>query len=119
MSMPRMDGIVKEDGYATVSVPVLNVTGTCDTSIIYRTFPKHRRIPFQVAPPSQQNYLITLRGVNHNTFSNRHDEHHPLIAELVILFARAFLQDDAAAKAWFNDTGSAMIGRTQLTLERK
>jgi len=119
MSMPRMDGVVRDEGYEGVNIPVLNITGTCDTSLIYRTFPRHRRIPFEASRASERNYLITLKGVNHNTFSNREDEHHPLIADLVILFARAFLLDDAAARAWFNDAGSATIGRTQLTLERK
>ena len=119
MSMPRMDAVVRDEGYEGVNIPVLNLTGTCDTSLIYRTFPKHRRIPFVASRTSERNYLITVKGVNHNTFSNREDEHHPLIADLVILFARAFLRDDVAARAWFNDPGSTTIGRTRLTLERK
>ncbi|HVS30346.1 MAG TPA: hypothetical protein VMS98_02725 [Thermoanaerobaculia bacterium] len=118
MSMPRMDGILAADGFANIGVPVLNMTGTCDTSLIYRTWPKHRRIPFQ-SSPGGPHYLITMEDVNHSTFSNRRDERHALIAELTVLFVRAFLLDEPDARAWFNDPGRGTIGRTELTLERK
>jgi predicted dienelactone hydrolase len=114
MSMPRIDRVVAAHGYERLRIPVLNVTGTCDASLIYRTWPRHRRIPFELARRPDQ-YLVTLRDVNHNTFSNREDEHHALVAELTIAFARAFLLGDAQARAWFDDAG-----RTEtLTLERK
>lgn len=32
MSMPRLEGVVAPGGYDAVAVPLLNVTGTCDTS---------------------------------------------------------------------------------------
>ena len=108
MSMPKIPGL----DYSAVNVPVLNVTGTCDTSLIYLTFPRHRRLPFQARPGQ---HLLTLRGVNHNTFSaSAGDPHQDEIATAVIAFLRAFLLGDAEALRWFEDPGSTPA----LTLER-
>ena len=114
MSMPRMESVIAEGGYRQIGVPALNITGTCDASVIYRTLPRHRRVPFELTDASGQT-LITLRDVNHNTFSNATDEHHPLIAQLTVLFARAHLRNDGAARAWFDEAGATPA----MTLERK
>jgi hypothetical protein len=114
MSMPRIEGL----SYDGIRIPVLNITGTCDSSIIYRTRPRHRRIPFEATDATQQ-YLVTIEGVNHNTFSNATDEHHPLIMQMTIAFLRAFLLDDREARAWFDDAGTTVSGSDHLTLERK
>ena len=118
MSMPRMDGIVPERGYDGVQIPVLNVTGTCDTSILYRTFPRHRRIPFDSTNASGH-HLVTIRGVNHDTFSAQSDRHHPLIAAISVAFLRGFLLGDAEAAAWFSETGRQAVLGTETTIERK
>jgi predicted dienelactone hydrolase len=118
MSMPRMDGVIAPDGYDAIAIPLLNVTGTCDTSLIYRTFPKHRRIPFDSTHATRQ-YLVTLAHVTHNTFSNATDEHHDAIVALTLAFLDAYLRDDAAARAWFDDAGRGAIARTELDVERK
>lgn len=106
MSMPNIDGLSYED----IRVPALNMTGTCDSSLIYRTGPRDRRVPFEQAHAPNQ-YLVTIEGVNHNTFSNASDRHHELIVQLVI----AFLRD----RAWFDDPGVVVSGRDRLTIERK
>jgi predicted dienelactone hydrolase len=106
MSMPRIDGLSYDD----IRVPALNITGTCDSSIIYRTRPKDRRIPFEQTHSLHQ-YLVTIEGVNHNTFSNASDPHHETIIRLTI----AFLQ----SRDWFDDPGMAVVGRDRLTVERK
>lgn len=110
MSMPRIPSI----DYDGIAIPVLNITGTCDTSLIYRTFPRHRRIPFDETHATRQS-LITLRGVNHDTFSNRTDPHHDLIAAITVAFLRAYLLDDTQARAWFDEPGRT----NKLTVERK
>lgn len=117
MSMPRLDGVVAEGGYDDVAIPLLNVTGTCDTSIIYRTFPKHRRIPFDESHAAHQ-YLVTLERVNHDTFVVE-DPKNAEIAAITIAFLRAYLQNDGAARAWFDDPGSGSVGKVRLALERK
>lgn len=114
MSMPRLEGVVAEGGYDAIEVPVLNLTGTCDTSILYRTFPKHRRIPFDESHAPRQ-YLVTIRGVNHNTAVNGSDE----IAAITIAFLRAWMLGDAASRAWFDEPGTGVVGKARLALERK
>jgi predicted dienelactone hydrolase len=117
MSMPRLDGVVPEGGYDGVAVPTLNLTGTCDTSLIYRTFPRHRRIPFESAKSSQQS-LVTLQGANHDSFVVR-DRHEPAIVAVTIAFLRAWLLDDRDARAWFATEGKDDVRGTALSVERK
>jgi predicted dienelactone hydrolase len=117
MSMPRMEGVIGAGGYDAIAVPLLNLTGTCDTSLVYRTFPRHRRIPFDSSHAPQQ-YLITLEGVNHDTFVEN-DPRNAEIAAITIAFLRAWMLGDAAARAWFDDAGSGAVGNVRLALERK
>ncbi|HEX6101075.1 MAG TPA: alpha/beta fold hydrolase [Thermoanaerobaculia bacterium] len=117
MSMPRLDGVVAEGGYDAIAVPLLNMTGTCDTSIIYRTFPKHRRIPFEQTHAPRQ-YLVTMQGVNHDTFVLE-DPRNEEIAAVTIAFLRAWMRGDDAARAWFDDPGEGTVGKVRLALERK
>lgn len=106
MSMPKIEGLSYDD----IRVPALNITGTCDSSLIYRTRPRDRRIPFdQTHAPNQ--YLVTIEGVNHNTFSNATDRHHELIVQLVIAFL--------PSRVWFDDPGVVKVGRDRMTVERK
>ncbi|MBV8516697.1 MAG: hypothetical protein JO197_04765 [Acidobacteria bacterium] len=118
MSMPRMDGVVAPDGYDSIAIPLLNLTGTCDTSLIYRTFPKHRRIPFESTHATRQ-YLVTLAHVTHNTFSNATDERHDEIVAITLAFLDAYLRNDAAARAWFDEPGRGALTGTSLSVERK
>jgi predicted dienelactone hydrolase len=118
MSMPRMDGVVATGGYDDIRIPTLNVTGTCDTSLIYRTFPRHRRIPFDQTRATGH-YLATLRGVTHNSFSNREDENHDAIAALVVMFLDAHLAGNGPARQWFDAAGRTEIKGKELTIERK
>ena len=113
ISMPRIPG-----SFAVIDIPVLHLTGTCDTSLIYRTFPRHRRIPFEQSNNPRQ-VLVTLRGVNHDMFSAKHDPHHDAIAAITIAFLRAWMQDDAQARAWFEEPGRGEALGVPLSVERK
>ena len=117
ISMPRIDGVVIPGGYDAIDIPVLNMTGTCDTSIIYRTFPRHRRIPFESARGGLQ-YLVTLDGATHDSFVIR-DRRAPAIIELVAAFLRGWLLDDLAARSWFDEEGLAVVEGTPISVERK
>ncbi|HEX7152590.1 MAG TPA: alpha/beta hydrolase [Thermoanaerobaculia bacterium] len=110
MSMPRLGDVVRD---YNVTIPTLNLTGTCDTSIIYRTFPRHRRIPFE---QSRGQVLVTLDRVNHDTFVVE-DERNALIASIAIAFLRGYLLDDAAARAWFAEEGKAELVGVDLAVE--
>ncbi|HEX9160837.1 MAG TPA: alpha/beta hydrolase [Thermoanaerobaculia bacterium] len=114
MSMPKIEGL----SYTDVRVPALNITGTCDSSLIFRTRQRDRRVPFEQTTALHQ-YLATIGDVNHDTFSNKTDPHHDTIVALTILFLRAYLLDDATARAWFDEPGTTTIGRDRLTIETK
>jgi predicted dienelactone hydrolase len=116
MSMPRMDGVVPPGGYDTIAVPVLNVTGTCDTSLIYRTFPKHRRIPFEQSKAADR-YLVTLQGATHNSFVIE-DARRDAILNVTIAFLRAFLLGDANARRWFDEAGRTEAYGVSISVER-
>lgn len=118
LSMPRLDGVVAPGGYDAVTIPVLNMTGTCDSSIIYRTRPHHRRIPFESTHATRQ-YLVTVEDLNHDSFSNRSDPFHPLITQLTIGFLRGFMLGDSDARAWFNEAGRGSVAGKTLVLEKK
>ncbi|MEO6260511.1 MAG: alpha/beta fold hydrolase [Thermoanaerobaculia bacterium] len=115
MSTPRLDGL-PEGAYETLGTPVLHITGTCDNSLVFRTFPRHRRIPFEQTHATQQ-YLVTLEGVTHYTFSNAQDARHDEIVEITAAFLDGWLRGDAVAKSWFDDGGLA--ARAGVTVERK
>ncbi|HEX7071019.1 MAG TPA: alpha/beta fold hydrolase [Rhodothermales bacterium] len=114
MSMPRIDPLI----YDRVVIPALNITGACDASLLYRTFPRHRRVPFERSHGPNQ-YLATIARVNHDTFSNATDRHHAAIVDLTLAFLRAWLESDAAAKAWFDDPGTGMVDGDEVALEKK
>ena len=113
-----MDGIVPPDGYAGVQLPVLNITGTCDSSLIYRTLPRHRRVPFDRSDGPQK-YLVTIERVNHDTFSALANPNHPVIARMTIDFLRAFLDGHPSSRAFFNESGIGRVGDTLFALETK
>ncbi len=117
MSMPRMEGVVPPGGYDAIAVPALNITGTCDSSLIYRTLPRHRRVPFESSRAAGQ-YLVTIRGVTHNSFSNRRDAHHDAIAALTVEFLRAHLMGDAASAAFFDTKRKTTFVASEMTIER-
>jgi pimeloyl-ACP methyl ester carboxylesterase len=117
MSMPRLEGVVPPGGYDSIDIPVLNLTGTCDTSIVYRTFPRHRRIPFEQSRAARQ-YLVTMKGVNHDTFVLE-DRRNAEIAAITIAFLRAWMLGDDVSRAWFDEAGIGTVGDVRVSVERK
>lgn len=115
MSMPRIE--MPAGAYSAITIPVLNITGTCDTSLIYRTFPRHRRVPFELASAGAHQYLVTIQRVNHNTFSNAEDPQHERIVAMTAAFLDAYLLGNAEARRWFDDGGLAT--QRDLAVERK
>jgi predicted dienelactone hydrolase len=116
MSMPKLGDAMPASGYDFITIPVLHMTGTCDGSLIYRTNPRDRRIPF-LATHATSEYLVTFNGVNHNVFSNVTDEHHQEIADVTLAFLDAWLRDDKSARAWLDAGGLA--SRNGVAVERK
>jgi dienelactone hydrolase len=118
MSMPKMNGIVPGHGYDSLAVPILNMTGTCDSSLIYRTRPRDRRVPFDSTTARNQ-YLITFEGVNHDTFSNDEDGNHEMIAAITASWLDAFLRGEASSREWFDQGGVSASYGGKLAQEKK
>jgi predicted dienelactone hydrolase len=94
--------------YREISIPMLHITGTHDSSYFYGTLPRKRRRPFNSIPRSDQ-YQVVIRGANHSTFSD--DEHpgnrapHDVIRASTLLFWKAYLEDDQAALRQLREGG--------------
>lgn len=88
LSMPKTKSVEPEDEWATLTLPALHMTGTCDRQIIWMTFPSHRRIPWAKGNADDQ-YLLTLEGGRHTTFSNKFDPAKRAQASLQLVTARA------------------------------
>jgi predicted dienelactone hydrolase len=90
------------DAYKSVAIPMLHLTGTHDSSLLYGTTPADRRVPFESIPRDDQ-FLINIKGANHSTFSD--DESaanramHDIIRTSTTLFWNAYLRGDARSLA--------------------
>jgi len=127
MSSPVPLGQVPLDvAYGNVSLPILHITGTADKSIVATTQPSQRRLPFDYAPAADQ-YLITLQGGDHLTYSGHARSansgndamFHQLIAESSTAFWDAYLKHDGAAKKWLGDGGLKNHLGSAAQLEKK
>jgi predicted dienelactone hydrolase len=113
ISMPKLNGVVAPNGYDAVTIPVLDLTGTCDTSLLYRTFPRDRRVPFESTHNDNQ-LLITIEGVSHDVTSAelgagadpKQLGRQSQISMIVEAFIDATLQNDDAARRWLYDGGA-------------
>jgi predicted dienelactone hydrolase len=87
--------------YGRTEVPILHMTGTNDSSILYGTTQRMRRIAFDHIEAAPQ-MLVTIAGATHSTFSS--DERTPspertdVIKAMTVLWWRAWLENDEAAK---------------------
>ncbi|HEX7191690.1 MAG TPA: hypothetical protein VF381_08975, partial [Thermoanaerobaculia bacterium] len=90
------------DAYKSVAIPMLHLTGTHDSSLLYGTTPADRRVPFESIPRDDQ-FLISIKGANHSTFSDDEDAGnramHDIIRASTTLFWNAYLRGDASALA--------------------
>ena len=106
LSSPRMKAFTSREAYGQITVPILHMTGTRDTSWIFRTKPYHRRIPFDSITRSEQ-YLVTMAGAMHGSFSERTERapeenlerFHAETVKFTGAFWDAFLKNDQRARA--------------------
>lgn len=108
--------------YHDINIPLLHITGTRDSSIVYKTFPHDRRVPFESIGGRDQ-YLLTIAGANHSTYSDDEDAHnrraHDLIRASTTAFLDAYLDGDAAAKAWLAAGGLQRFASEDAALEMR
>lgn len=108
--------------YREIDVPLMHITGTHDSSLVYGTLPRDRRVPFESIASGGQ-YLMTIAGANHSTFSDdespRNRRAHDLIRAATTAFLYATLNRDREAAVWLRDGGLAQFARTDARLEIK
>ncbi|MDX1584514.1 MAG: alpha/beta fold hydrolase [Thermoanaerobaculia bacterium] len=125
LSMPRTGSIEGPEAWASLRGPVLHMTGTCDTQLIWRTFPRHRRIPWEYGEEEDQ-YLLTLEGGRHTTFSEPWDRSDTvqsilqlLVAESVSAFLDAYVAGDAERRTELRNGAFREIGNGSMKVEQR
>ncbi len=108
--------------YGGIRIPLLHITGTRDSSIVYGTLPRDRRIPFDsITAPDQ--FLLTIRGANHSTYSDDESAHnrrdHDLIRAATTAFLDAFLRGDGTARQWLAGGGLQQFASADARLEMR
>jgi dienelactone hydrolase len=106
MSPSPPQGLPPALAFAPVATPVLHLTGTHDDGRIERIEASARRIPYDATGRAPQ-MLAVLEGADHFAFAGEGPEGSqarsapftPRAAALSVLFLRAFLKGDAAARA--------------------
>jgi predicted dienelactone hydrolase len=98
-------GLPPRLAFGRVATPMLHVTGTLDSGYIEGATPQDREIPFRaISGPPQA--LAVLEGANHAAFADEpaagprwsNPAYHARSAGLAVLFLRAALFGDAAAR---------------------
>ncbi len=109
-------GLPPRVAFARIAAPILHVTGTADRTFVDGTEPAEREIVFRAteAPGA----LAVLDGATHGAFADEpgagprwsDPTWHPRIAGLAVLFLRAVLADDAAARTALDAGAPALLG---------
>lgn len=111
------------EAYASISIPLLHITGTNDMSLVYGTLPRHRRVPFDSIRGGGDEYLVTIDGGTHSTPSEdetpENRRAHDVIRASTTAFLDAYLRHDAKAAAWLNGNGLKKFVADAATVERK
>jgi predicted dienelactone hydrolase len=110
---PRWDQV-----YATVKIPLFEMTGTLDDSPVGETKAADRRVPFDHVKNIPA-YLLTLTGGDHMVFSGQRltglkptDDHfHQLIQQGTQAFWDAYLRGDDSAKKWLKEGYAKVVDK--------
>ena len=92
--------------YSEIAIPMLHITGTRDWDVLYGTWSRKRRVPFNSIHRDDQ-YLVVVRGATHSTFSDEESpatkRSHDAVRISTLLFWDAYLRRDATALAELRD----------------
>lgn len=125
MSVPVPKARDLDTVYGSIKIPILHMTGTLDDSPIGDTKAADRRLPFDHGKGPDR-YLVIFQGGDHMVFSGRSglrgnrakdDVFHDLIRISTTAFWDAYLNGDAAAKAFLADGWADALGK-DATLEK-
>ena len=106
--------IVTPTTFASVTTPVLMVTGDADLVPGFVTNPADHRAPFDNSPAGDK-MLVTFAGGDHSLIGNADAADFDLIAKTTTDFIRAHALGDAAAQARLN----ALTAPEGVTIERR
>lgn len=106
--------VVTPSTFATVSVPVLMVTGDADLVPGFVTDPLAHRAPFDTSAPGDK-MLMVFAGGDHSLVANAGAADFELFAATTVDFMRAHALDDAAAQARLD----ALTAPDGVTIERR
>lgn len=125
LSMPRTGSIDSPEAWTSLLVPALHMTGTCDNQIIWWTFASDRRIPWEHGRAEDQ-YLLTLEGGRHTTFSNEWDTSdvsqsalQNLTARAVVAFLDAYVAGDDELRDELRAGGFEELGGDRMIVEQR
>lgn len=116
-----------EAAFGKVAIPWLLMTGTHDIAAIGKIDLDSRLAVFPALPPGGK-YEAVLDGAEHSAFGDRalpgesgqrNPNHHRAILALSTAFWDAWLQQDAAARAWLDGDGPRSVLETQDRWQRK
>lgn len=106
---PANDRQDPAENFGAISIPVLHLTGTEDTSPIEDLEAIQRRVPFDHIPASDQ-YLLIFDGGAHSVFSGRaglrNESYHAVIEQLCLAFWDAYLRNSDQARKWLQSDPS-------------
>lgn len=125
LSMPRTGSVASPDAWASLTLPALHMTGTCDTQLIWWTFARDRRIPWENGIAEDQ-YLLTLEGGRHATFSDEWDASNEeqsalqsFTARSILAFLDAYVSADDELRNELRAGGFNEIGAGLMTVEQR
>jgi len=90
----------QQASYTDIAIPMLHITGTRDWDLVYGTWARKRRVPFNSIHRDDQ-YLVVVRGANHSTFSE--EDRSGAVRIATLLFWNAYLRNDTSALAELRD----------------
>lgn len=110
----NIPGVVNPSTFATVSAPVLMVTGDADLVPGFVTEPRDHRAAFDTSPAGGK-MLLTFAGGDHSLVGNADAADFELIAATTVDFMRAHALGDAAAQGRLD----ALTAPEGVTIERR
>lgn len=110
----NVPGLVNPQTFATVSAPVLMITGDADLVPGFVADPLDHRAPFDTSAPGDK-LMLTFAGGDHSLVGNADAADFDLIATTTLDFMRAHALGDAEAKARLD----ALTAPDGVTVERR
>ncbi len=116
---------LRDGSWDTVVCPMLNITGSKDMGATTDD-PNWKREPFLFAPPGDK-YEAWMEGADHGlggiggniSMFVENDDQKRIVEQTTLAFWRAYIADDAEAKAWLNSAAPSEFGAPILSFARR